>query len=286
MKPFIIAEIGCNHKGDMEIAKALILCAKYFCGVDAVKFQKRNNKELLTAEEYNAPHPNPINSYGKTYGEHREFLEFTVEQHKELKDFCESHDIIYSTSVWDLTSAKEIVSLNPEFVKIPSATNNNFKVLEYLCDNYEGDIHLSLGMTTKEEIDKIVQFFIDKKRNKSLVLYSCTSGYPVPYNDICLLEIKKLYDAYSNVVKAIGFSGHHIGIYPDIAAFTLGASVIERHFTLNHNWKGTDHKASLEPQEMRELVEALTNVDNALAYKNVDLLDIEKVQRQKLKYKK
>ena len=75
MKPFIIAEIGCNHKGDMEIAKALILCAKYFCGVDAVKFQKRNNKELLTAEEYNAPHPNPINSYGKTYGEHREFLE-------------------------------------------------------------------------------------------------------------------------------------------------------------------------------------------------------------------
>lgn len=286
MKPFIIAEIGCNHKGDMEIAKALILCAKYFCCVDAVKFQKRNNKELLTEEEYNAPHPNPVNSYGKTYGEHREFLEFTVEQHKELKEFCESHDIIYSTSVWDLTSAKEIVSLNPEFIKIPSATNNNFKVLEYLCDNYEGDIHLSLGMTTKEEIDKIVQFFIDKKRNKSLVLYSCTSGYPVPYNDICLLEIKKLYDAYNNVVKAIGFSGHHIGIYPDIAAFTLGAAVIERHFTLNHNWKGTDHKASLEPQEMRELVEALTNVDNALAYKNVDLLDIEKVQRQKLKYKK
>lgn len=286
MKPVIIAEIGCNHKGDMKIAKALILCAKYFCGVDAVKFQKRNNKELLTEEEYNAPHPNPINSYGKTYGEHREFLEFTVEQHKELKDFCESHDIIYSTSVWDLTSAKEIVGLNPDFIKVPSATNNNFKVLEYLCDSYEGDIHLSLGMTTKEEIDKIVQFFIDKKRNKSLVLYSCTSGYPVPYNDICLLEIKKLCDAYSNTVKAIGFSGHHIGIYPDIAAFTLGASVIERHFTLNHDWKGTDHKASLEPQEMRELVEALTNVDNALAYKNVDLLDIEKVQRQKLKYKK
>lgn len=286
MKPFIIAEIGCNHKGDMEIAKALILCAKYFCGVDAVKFQKRNNKELLTEEEYNAPHPNPVNSYGETYGEHREFLEFTVDQHKELKSFCESHDIIYSTSVWDLTSAKEIVSLNPKFIKIPSATNNNFNVLEYLCDNYEGDIHLSLGMTTKEEIDKIVQFFIDKKRNKSLVLYSCTSGYPVPYNDICLLEIKKIYDSYSNAVKAIGFSGHHIGIYPDIAAFTLGATVIERHFTLNHDWKGTDHKASLEPQEMRELVEALTNVDVALAYKNVDLLDIEKVQRQKLKYKK
>lgn len=286
MKPFIIAEIGCNHKGDIEIAKATILCAKYFCNADAVKFQKRNNREILTEEEYNAPHPNPINSYGKTYGEHREFLEFTAEQHKELKDFCEEHSIVYSTSVWDLTSAKEIVNINPSFIKIPSATNNNFNVLDYLCENYDGDIHLSLGMTTRKEIDKIVQFFTDKKRNKSLVLYSCTSGYPVPYKDICLLEIKKLYELYKDKVKAIGFSGHHIGIYPDIAAFTLGATVIERHFTLNHNWKGTDHKASLEPQEMKELVEALNNVDMALAYKNCDLLDIEKVQRLKLKYKK
>lgn len=286
MRPYIIAEIGCNHKGDIEVAKALILCAKYFCGVDAVKFQKRNNKELLTEEEYNAPHPNPINSYGKTYGEHREFLEFTVNQHKQLKEFCESHNIAYSTSVWDLTSTKEIVDLNPEFIKVPSATNNNFKVLEYLCDNYKGDIHLSLGMTTKEEIEQIVQFFINKNRNKSLVLYSCTSGYPVPYKDICLLEIKKLYNLYGDVVKAIGFSGHHIGIYPDIAAFSLGANIIERHFTLNHDWKGTDHKASLEPHEMKELVEALTNVNDALAYKQVDLLDIEKAQRHKLKYKK
>mgnify|MGYP001004845736 CR=1 FL=1 len=112
LKPFVIAEIGCNHKGDIEIAKELIKVAKIFCNVDAVKFQKRKNKELLTEEQYNQPHPNPSNSYGETYGLHREYLEFDVEQHAELKRYCEEIGIIYSTSVWDLTSAKEIISLN------------------------------------------------------------------------------------------------------------------------------------------------------------------------------
>src|SRR6478609_109376 len=126
-KPFVIAEIGCNHKGDMSIAKELIRIAKIFCNSDAVKFQKRNNKELLTQEQYNTPHPNPSNSYGETYGAHREFLEFNVEEHSELKDYCEDLGIVYSTSVWDTTSAKEIASLNPDFIKIPSACNNNFE---------------------------------------------------------------------------------------------------------------------------------------------------------------
>ena len=109
--PIIIAEIGCNHKGDINIAKEMIEIAATYCKVDIVKFQKRCNKELLTPEEYNAPHPNPDNSYGKTYGEHREFLEFTLEQHRQLKAWCEEYGIVYSTSVWDLTSAKEITSL-------------------------------------------------------------------------------------------------------------------------------------------------------------------------------
>ena len=119
-KPYVIAEIGCNHKGDIEIAKELIKVAKIFCNVDAVKFQKRHNKELLTEEQYNAPHPNPVNSYGDTYGAHREFLEFDVNQHQELKDYCEDIGLDYSTSVWDLTSAKEIAGLQPKFIKIPS----------------------------------------------------------------------------------------------------------------------------------------------------------------------
>ena len=229
----VIAEIGCNHKGDFEIAKEMIQRAKVYCNADIVKFQKRNNLELLGVEGYNAPHPHPENSYGETYGKHRDFLEFTVEQHAELKKYCEEIGIIYSTSVWELTSAKEIAGLNPQLIKIPSACNNNFEMLEWLCDNYDGEIHLSVGMTSKALIQKIVDFFVEKKRNQDLVLYSCTSGYPVPFEDICLLEIKRLKEQYGDIVKAIGFSGHHLGIAVDIAAYALGAEFIERHFTLD-----------------------------------------------------
>ena len=285
-KPFVIAEIGCNHKGDMEIAKELIKIAAIFCNVDAVKFQKRNNKELLTEEQYNAPHPNASNSYGNTYGEHREYLEFDVNQHAELKRYCEEIGIIYSTSVWDTTSAKEITSLNPAFIKIPSACNNNFEMLNWLCDNYAGEIHISTGMTTKDEIETLVTYFIEKKRNKDLVLYNCTSGYPVPFEDVCLLDISFLSQKYGDKVKHIGFSGHHLGIAVDIAAYTLGAPVIERHYTIDRTWKGTDHAASLEPMGLRKLARDLRAVHSAMTFKKIDILPIEQVQREKLKNKK
>lgn len=287
MKPAkVIAEIGCNHKGDMEIAKELIKVAKIYCNADVVKLQKRNNRELLTEEQYNAPHPNPANSYGDTYGAHREFLEFTAEQHRELKKYCEELGIVYSTSVWDLTSAKEIASLNPELIKIPSACNNHYEMLGWLCEHYKGEIHISTGMTSQEEIEILVKFFESKGRAKDVVLYACTSGYPVPFEDVCLLEITRLKELYGNRVKEIGFSGHHLGIAVDVAAYTLGATWVERHYTLDRTWKGTDHAASLEPEGLRRLVRDLKAVNKALTYKKEDVLDIEKVQREKLKYKK
>tara|TARA_R110002049_G_scaffold3795_5_gene27645 strand:- start:123400 stop:124275 length:876 start_codon:yes stop_codon:yes gene_type:complete len=285
-KPYIIAEIGCNHKGDMEIAKELIKVAKIFCNVDAVKFQKRNNKELLTEEQYNQPHPNPANSYGDTYGAHREYLEFDVQQHQELKSYCEDIGITYSTSVWDLTSAKEIASLNPDFIKIPSACNNNVAMLEWLCKNYRGELHISTGMTTKNEIDDLVDFFKKHNRNKDLVLYNCTSGYPVPFEDVCLLDINILIEKYKEDVKHIGFSGHHLGIAVDVAAYTLGANIIERHYTIDRTWKGTDHAASLETMGLRKLSRDVHAVYKALNYKKQDILPIEQVQRDKLKNQK
>lgn len=285
-KPYVIAEIGCNHKGEMEIAKELIKIAKIFGNADAVKFQKRNNKELLTEEQYNAPHPNFSNSYGDTYGAHREFLEFDVEQHSELKKYCEEIGITYSTSVWDTTSAKEIASLNPEFIKIPSACNNNFEMLGWLSENYSGEIHISTGMTTKDETAVLVDFFTEKRRNKDLVLYNCTSGYPVPFEDVCLLDINILNQKYGHLVKHIGFSGHHLGIAVDIAAYTLGANIIERHYTLDRTWKGTDHAASLEPMGLRKLTRDLNAVYQALTFKSSDILPIEQIQRDKLKNKK
>lgn len=284
-KPYVIAEAGCNHKGDMKIAKELIQIAAIYCKADAIKFQKRCNRELLTPEQYNAPHPNPVNSYGKTYGEHREFLEFSVEQHAQLKAWCEEYGITYSTSVWDMTSAKEIASLHPMFIKIPSASNNNFNMLGWLCDNYEGEIQLSFGMTTIQEQEDIYKLFEKKQRNRDLVIFSCTSGYPVPYEDICLQEITRLNDKFGSNVKAIGFSGHHLGISVDMAAYALGAKVIERHYTLDHTWKGTDHAASLEADEMRNLVIGLNQVSKSMTLKREEVLPIEQIQRDKLKYR-
>ena len=281
--PKIVAEIGCNHKGDINIAKEMITTAATYCKVDVVKFQKRNIKELLTPEEYKAPHPHPENSYGKTYGEHREFLEFNLDQHIELQNWCKKEGIIYSTSVWDVTSATEICTLHPELIKIPSACNLNKSLLTYLCDNYEGEIHMSFGMTSKEEEEKIIQFFEDKKRNKDLVIYNCTSGYPVPFKDVCLLDLTRLRRDYGKRVKAIGFSGHHLGIAIDSAATALGAEWIERHFTLDRTWKGTDHAASLEPDGLRKLARDCRAVAEALTYKDEDIIEIEKVQRNKLK---
>ncbi|MEO5714675.1 MAG: N-acetylneuraminate synthase family protein [Luteolibacter sp.] len=282
-RPMVIAEIGCNHKGDMEIAKEHIRVAAMVCKADVAKFQKRNPKSLLSEEQFNAPHPNPSNSYGSTYGEHREFLEFSIEQHAELKAFCEEFGIVYASSVWDLESAREICSLKPELIKIPSATNLDFELQGYLSDNYSGKIHVSTGMTTRDEIDQVIDFYEQRGRAKDLVVYACTSGYPVAFNELCLREITTLTEKYGKRVDKIGFSGHHLGIAADIAAMTLGAQWIERHFTLDRTWKGTDHSASLEPDGLRKLCRDLDHVSAALTYKHEDILDIEKPQKQKLK---
>ena len=283
--PKVIAEIGCNHKGKIELAKELITVAAH-SGVKVVKFQKRNNIELLSEEQYNAPHPNPMHSYGDTYGAHREFLEFNINQHKELKEFSESLGLTYSTSVWDVTSAIEIVSLNPELIKVPSACNNHFEMLKVLRDDYKGDVHISFGMTTKEEEEQIVSFFEITNQSQRLILYSCTSGYPVSFEDVCLIEITRIKERFKNRVKDIGFSGHHLGIAVDVAAYTLGATWVERHFTLDRTWKGTDHSASLEPTGLRKLSRDLNATYKSLKYKQSDILLIEQEQRNKLKYRK
>lgn len=282
--PRIVAEIGCNHKGEMTIAREMIKIAAMFCEVDFVKFQKRCVRELLTEDEYIAPHPEPYHSYGSTYGEHRERLEFNVDQHRQLAAWCEEFDVGYSTSVWDLTSAREIVEqINPTMLKVPSACNLNESLLGYLCDEYAGEVHLSFGMTTRGEEEHIVDLFRQRNANQRLVIYSCTSGYPVPFNDICLLEIARLREQFGSNVKAIGFSGHHLGIAVDMAALTLGAEWIERHYTLDRTWRGTDHAASLEPDGLRRLTRDARHVAEALQHKEQDLLEIEVTQRAKLK---
>lgn len=280
---FVVAEIGCNHRGDFQTAQDMVRVAAQVCGVDVVKFQKRNPRECLTPEQYHAPHPVPENAYGATYGQHREALELDLEAHRRLKALCEEWGVMYSSSVWDMTSARQIASLQPALIKIPSACNTHFEMLAYLCDEYGGDLHVSLGMTTRDEEEAIVHFLDQRGRLKDTVLYACVSGYPVAFEDLCLLEVARLVQDYGPRVKSIGFSGHHLGIAADIAAITLGAQWIERHFTLDRTWKGTDHAASLEPDGLRRLVRDVRHVSQALKPKNGHLLPVEVEQRKKLK---
>lgn len=190
-EPKIIAEIGCNHKGEVDIAKELLTLAKA-AGATVGKFQKRNPKEVLTEAQYNSPHPNPQNSFGSTYGEHREFLELSLDDHRNLQAHCQSIGLEYSCSVWDTTSAQQIVSLNPVLIKVGSPSNQHWDMQLVLRDQYEGEVHISTGMTTKEEIEKIVSFWEQGKGDAKnrVVLYNCTSGYPVPFEDVCLLDIR------------------------------------------------------------------------------------------------
>ena len=280
----LIAEIGCNHKGNFKIAEKMIEIAAKFSGADIIKFQKRNPKELLSSKEYNAPHPNPVNSYGKTYGEHREYLEFNIFQHKKLKKICEKFKKIYSVSVWDISSFEQIKKIKPKMIKIPSAHNLDFKLIDFiLLSNFKGDIHLSLGMTTKKEERKIINLFHKRKKLNKLVLYTCTSKYPAESNEINIKEIKRLKTDYGNKVKGIGFSGHHNGIGVDNLSVAFGASFIERHFTLDRTWKGTDQAASLEPDGLRRLKSLICETEQALTFRPSGLPKYEIEQRKKLK---
>lgn len=278
----IVSEIGCNHQGDFGLAEQLIAESKR-CHVDYVKFQKRSVKELLTVEEYQSKHPNSKNSFGQTYGEHREFLEFNLGEHQKLMKLCHQYDVNYACSVWDLSSAKEISSLGCDYLKIPSACNLDFSLLSWVAQNFKGQIHISTGMTTKEELDEIVKLLQYEKAAGRVILYACTSGYPVTDKDVCLKEIINLKSYLKSGISDIGFSGHHNGIAIDMGAIALGANWIERHFTLDNKLKGTDHIASLEPMQLKQLVSDTRSLEKALIYKNCDILPVEIEQRNKLK---
>ena len=281
-KIFLVAEIGCNHMGDLKTAKKLIDQAKY-CGADYVKFQKRDNKTLFSKKEFNAKHPNPRNSFGDTYGLHREYLEFNLSTHIKLVNYCKKKKIKYSCSVWDINSAKSMAKISRDYIKIPSATNMNFEVLDFLSKKFKGDIHLSTGMTTSNELDEIINFLDNRNSLSKVVLYSCTSAYPAEINDVKLLDVLNLKKKYGKYLKSIGFSGHHKGVTIDNAAVVLGATWFERHFTFDRTAKGTDHAASLEIDGLKKLRGRLDLTSQALQYKTKNILKSEIFQRNYLK---
>ena len=268
--------------GDLSIAKKMIDAASA-CGATYVKFQKWFPSEALTAEQYNAPHPNPRHSFGEPYGKHRENLEFDLTQHEELKQYAESKDLFYSCSVFDKTSAIQIIQLEPTYIKVPSQKNLNPDIIDALCKDYNGDIHISTGMTTDRQLEKLLNRISQITSLGRIVLYHATSSYPCHAKDLYLLRLKKFSMAYGADVKALGFSGHHNSIAPDMAAYTLGAQFIERHFTLDRTWKGTDQAASLALPGLNKLVRDLNNTFAALGDRPDAILDIEKDAYTKVK---
>jgi len=288
-KATVIAELGCVHAGKMDRAKMLIgLAAK--CGADVVKFQKRNPKECVPKEWWDKPHPNLAFAYGETYLKHRINLELSQDQHADLKKCCEDNGVIYSTSVWDMTSAKEIIALNPSFIKIPSACNNNRELIDYIYENYKGEVHISLGMTSPSGRKSIyINFFFNNPLRT--ILYHCTSGYPVPFEKLYLMEIDKMrkicyaqeYIEHDGIDRRVGFSNHGYGIAADIAAYMLGATHIERHFVDDRMFPHSDSSASLEPQGLTKLCRDLENVYLSLKNKPMDIDEMEKEQMNKLR---
>jgi N-acetylneuraminate synthase len=287
----VVAEIGCVHLGSLDRAKMLASLAKN-AGATMLKTQKRNPKESVPKEWWDKPHPVSQFAYGKTYLEHRENLELNMQQHADLKEYCESIGIIYSSSVWDMTSTKEVIELNPEMIKVPSACNHRFDMMDYLYNNYNGQIHISMGMTTIVERTKIINHVYSKafEAIPKTVLYHCTSGYPVPFEKLYLKEI----DFLNNKVRPItingettkfqiGFSNHGYGISADIASYILGATWIERHFVEDRALNHTDAAPSLEFDGLRRLCRDLKAVHQTLKHKPDNMDEIELEQRKKLR---
>ncbi len=273
--PVIVAEAGCNHQGSIDIAKRMISVASNYCKVDVVKFQKRTISSM-SKEQLSRPYLGD-NSFGKTYGEHREVLEFTLDQHEELQAYCKLNGTEYSCSVWDMEAARQIASLNPRYIKIPSATNLDFKMIKWLKNNFKGKIHISMGMTTLEEKLKIKRMISTDP--KKFVIYHCTSAYPVSFDDMFIKDVIM----YCDWNTGVGYSGHHRGISMDVAAMTLGAQYIERHFTLDRTWKGTDHAASVEPDGMRRLTRDAWAFERAFKESDYGLKKVEMPARKKLR---
>ncbi len=275
--PIVIAEIGATHLGSLDRAKELVSLAK-LCGANYAKFQKRDPELCVPLELRDKPHPNQKFAYGNTYLEHRKALELSIEQHKEIMEYCSLIGIKYASSVWDINSTKDIISLDTDFIKIPSACNHNKNLITYIFDNSQSDIHISLGMSSFEEKESLIKY-LKSYKSQRFVIYHCTSLYPCPFDKLHLLEIERLQEYGLRV----GFSNHGYGIAADIASMVLGAEYIERHFIDDRSINHTDAAASLEPEGLRKLCRDLKNVSSAMSYAPYVPDEIEMKERRKLR---
>ena len=274
---FIIAEIGLNHNGDIEIAKQLIDVAVK-TGCDAVKFQKRDPELCVPKEQRNKMRETPWGYI--TYMEYRYKVEFSREQYEIIDKYCKEKDILWSASCWDVNSLKLISDFDVPFHKVASAMITNEVMLDLLTKDKK-PIICSTGMSTINEIDNAVKIL--ESSGSGFALLHCTSTYPCPLDELNLRMIPTLKDRYE---VPVGYSGHEPGLVPTWAAVALGAIIVERHITLDRSMWGSDHAASVEPGGLRRLVSGIRDIEESLGDGQKRVYESEKPIREKLRTSK
>lgn len=271
---FIIAEIGINHNGDVEIAKRLIDVAKN-AGCDAVKFQKRTIDKVYTKEVLDSPRESP---WGKTQRAQKEGLEFNGEQYDEIDHYCKQVGVQWSASCWDVGSQKFLQRYNVRFNKIASPMLTCLPLLKEVAGE-KRHAYISTGMSDFAEIDRAVEIF--RKADCPFTLMHCVSVYPAQDDDLNLMMIQTLRERYK---CPVGYSGHEIGVFGPLVAVMLGATAIERHITLDRSMYGSDQASSLEPRGIEYVVRDIRSLRVALGDGVKRVLDKESHNAKKLRY--
>lgn len=254
---YVVAEIGHNHQGDVEKARELIAVAAR-CGANAVKLQKRDNRTLFVHTLYEKPYEHE-NSFGPTYGTHREALELDRDDYLELAAFASELGLAFFATAFDVPSADFLRDLNLPAFKVASGDLTNTPLLTHIA-RFGTPMILSTGGATLEDVERAVDTIFPI--NPNLALLQCTAAYPCEFEEMNLRVIETYRKRFPELV--IGLSAHDNGIAMPLVAYTLGARIVEKHFTLNHAWKGTDHAFSLEPEGLRRCVRDLRRARVAL----------------------
>jgi N-acetylneuraminate synthase len=277
-KTFIIAEIGINHNGDLNTAKRLIDISAA-AGCDAVKFQKRNPDICVPEHQKSVVRETPWGEM--TYLDYKNKIEFGRKEYDEINNHCEKQGIAWSASPWDVDSLDFINQYNIPFIKIASASLTDHALLIKTCLTGK-KIIISTGMSSEKEIDNAVRVLKDNQLNDIAILH-CNSSYPAPIEELNLSCIKTLKEKYG---CEVGYSGHEFRLGTSVAAIYMGATIIERHVTLDRTMWGSDHMASVEPQGLFKLVRGIRELEKAYGDGNISVTETEKKVRQKLRNSK
>ena len=272
---YVIAEVGSNHMGNVETCKQLFQQAKE-CGCNAVKLQKRENRSLYTSELYDQVYDNR-NSFGRTYGEHREFLEFGEAEYRQLIDYADEIGITFFATAFDIPSADFLEALDMPAYKIASADLTTTPLLSHVA-KFGKPVIVSTGGGTMDDILRAHDAILP--HNRKLAFLQCTAAYPAEPEHLNLQVINTLRDRFPSLV--VGLSDHQNGISMAPAAYVLGARIVEKHFTANRAWKGSDQSFSLEPIGMRKMVRDLQRTRVAIGDGVKERLELETAPLRKM----